>query len=458
MSMKSWAPALACTGALLAACAGGPPPATTPAPENLPALEAAQQQRPRDAGLLTRLGIAYYDAKRYDRAHDVLRSALVITNQNYAAYVYLALAYEELGKFDSARVAFGTASAQAGDARQRGDIENRLTLLTRRELRQAAKDAVAQETRLSAQPPTPNSVAVFPFRYVGINEELRPLARGLTHLMITDLGKLPRLTLLERERVQALVDELALTDAGRVDPGTGARSGRMLRAARVIQGSVQDVPGKTDVRLDAAVIDATNSNVVATGTGSEQLQQLFALEKQVLFRLLDQMGITVTPSERRALSERPTADLQAYLAFSRGLEAEDRGDFAGAEAAYGAALARDPNFRQARDRRTASQRAAQASSVSPRTLAGLSPGGDLGDAGPQGGAPPTDPGDGGRTAVLRTAVLNTVPSSGATITSRVGSGPISRQPATRPQLPETLNADGVTPGLTGTIIIIITRP
>jgi TolB-like protein len=458
MYMKSWAPALALTGTLLAACAGGPPPQTTPQAENIPALEAAQQQRPRDAGLLTRLGIAYYDAKQYDRARDVLRSALVITDQNYAAHVYLGLTYEELAKFDSARVAYGTASAQARDARQRGDIENRLTLLTRRELRQAAKDAVAQEARLSTQAPTPNAVAVFPFRYVGANEELRPLARGLTHLMITDLGKLQRLTLLERERVQALVDELALTDAGRVDPGTGARSGRMLRAARVVQGSVQDVAGKPDVRLDAAVVDATNSNVVATSTASDQLQQLFALEKQVLFRLLDQLGMTVTPAERRALSERPTADLQAYLAFSRGLEAEDRGDFQAAEAGYSAALARDPNFRQARERRTAAQRAGQATLMTPLALAGLAPDGGLGEIGPE-TAPPSTTADIGRTTVLRTGVLTTVPSSGATITSRVGTGPVSRQPATRPQLPETLGTDTPTnPGLQSTIIIIVTRP
>jgi TolB-like protein len=458
MDMKSWAPALALTGTLLAACAGGPPPQTTPQAENIPALEAAQQQRPRDAGLLTRLGIAYYDAKQYPRARDVLRSALVITNQDYAAHVYLGLTYEELARFDSARVAYGTATTQARDARQRDDIENRLTLLTRRELRQAAKDAVAQEAQLSTQPPTPNAVAVFPFRYVGTNEELRPLARGLTHVMITDLGKLQRLTLLERERVQALVEELALTDAGRVDPGTGARSGRMLRAARVVQGSVQDVAGKPDVRLDAAVVDATNSNVVATGTASDQLQQLFAIEKQVLFRLLDQMGISVTPAERRALSERPTADLQAFLAFSQGLEAEDRGDYQAAEAGYSAAVARDPNFRQARDRRAAAQRAAQASLVTPRVLAGLAPDGGLGEIGTETTAPAAEP-EIGRTTVLRTGVLTTVPSSGATITNRVGTGPVSRQPATRPQLPETLGTDTPTnTGLQSTIIIIVTRP
>jgi TolB-like protein len=462
MRMTSWAPAVAVSGVLLGACAGGTtaPQGPTPAANNLPALEAAQQQHPRDAGLLTRLGIAYYDAKQYGRARDVLNSALVITNQNFPAHVYLGLSYEELGKLDSARASYNTAIGLAHDAKQRVEVEDHLTLLTRKELRQAARDAIAEEAKLSATPPAPNAVAVFPFRYVGSNEDLRPLGRGLTHLMITDLGKLPRLTLLERERVQALVDEMAMTDAGRVDPATGARSGRLLRAARVVQGSLQDIPGKTDLRLDAAVVDATNSSVVATGSGTDQLQQIFGVEKQVLFRLLDQMGIAITPAERRDLSERPTADMQAFLAFSRGLEAEDRGDYQAAEAGYSAALARDPNFRQARDRRTSAQRAAQASLVTPAVLAGLTPGGDLGGNAPASEAPGA-PSTAGRGPILRTGVLYTIPSMGTSLTTRAGSGgPVSREPGSRPQLPETLGSDnaGQPGGLSSTIIIIITRP
>jgi TolB-like protein len=464
MRMTSWALTAAVTGALLSACAGGPAPQGPAPADNLPALEAAQQQRPRDAGLLTRLGIAYYDNKQYARSRDVLKSALVITPQNYAANVYLGLAFEELGVLDSARAAFTTAAAQARSAAQRGEIEDRMTLLTRKELQFAARRAIAQESTLSTATPNANAVAVFPFRYVGTNAELEPIGRGLTHLMVTDLGKLPRLTLLERERVQALVDEMALSESGRVDPGTGARSGRLLRAGRVIQGSVQDVPGKTDLRLDATVVDATNASVVATGNGSDQLQQIFGLEKLVLFRLLDQMGLALTPAERRSLSERPTADLQAFLAFSRGLEAEDRGDYAGAEAGYSAALARDPNFRAARDRRSNVQRSAAAAATPPAVLAGLTPGGGLGPSGPigVGGPPSTPPPTGGHTAILRSGVIYTLPTIGSTLTTQIGTqnGPVSRQPNDRPQVQEVLNTDnaGTVGGLTGTIIIIITRP
>ena len=100
--------------ALLAACAGGSAP-QGPAPSaDLPALEAASQQRPRDAGLMTQLGIANYEAQKYERARDVLASALTLNRQNYAAQVYLGLTYEQLGKFDSARVAYTAAALRPG--------------------------------------------------------------------------------------------------------------------------------------------------------------------------------------------------------------------------------------------------------------------------------------------------------------------------------------------------------
>jgi len=450
MYVRTWVPLVSLGALALGACAGGPPPAA-PAPRDLPTLEAELARNPKDAGLMTRVGIAYYQAKQYGRARDVLQSALVLGEQNYPARVYLGLTYEELGQLDSARVAYTTAAAQAGDSRRKAEIEDRLVLLTRKELRAAAKDAIAHEASLTAQPPIENAVAVLPFRYVGSNQDLVPVGRGLTHLMIADLSKLNRLRLLEREQVQALVDEMAMTEAGRVDPATGARSGRLLRAGRVLQGSVQDGPGKNDLRLDATVVNTTNANVVATGSGSDRLQQLFALQKQVLFRLVEQMGITLSPAEQRALSERPTADLQAFLAFSRGLEAEDRGDWQGAEASYGAAVARDPNFRAAKDRRQTTQRISTTATATPAELAGAGQGGQATEQ-----PPSTNESD--RRGVLQDGVLNTVPSIGSTLTSRIGPAPVSRVPGTRPQLPEFLGSDNPAGGLFGTIIIIITRP
>jgi TolB-like protein len=445
--VKIWAP-LILAGALgLGACAGSAPSTTVaPAPQDLSALQAELDKNPGNSALATRVGIGYYEAKNFTRARDVLRAATAVDKQNYPAQVYLGLSYEELGKLDSARVAYSTALAQTRSARHRSDLEGRLTLLTQKELRVQAREAIAKEAQLSREPITGNAVAVLPFRYVGSNEDLRPVSRGLTQLMITDLAKLSQLRLPEREQVQALVDEMALADAGRVDPATGARSGRLLRASRVIQGSVQDNPGRQELKVDATVVDAKDAKVIGTGSGQDKLQELFALQKQILFRLVDQMGITITPADRRALSERPTADLQAFLAYSRGLESEDRGDWPAAASNFSAAVARDPNFRAAKDKEAKAVSVTQAQGTTATQLAG----GGESDAG---GSP-----DGDRRTTLATGVLNTTPTIGSTLTTRLGPNPVYRNPINRPPLPETIGLDTPVAGNTGTIIIIITRP
>ena len=89
----------------------------------------------------------------------------------------------------------------------------------------------------------------------------------------------------------------------------------------------------------------------------------------MVFQLLAKLGITLTPAERVAISERPTRDIQAFLLYSRGLETGDRGDFAAAAGFFGAAARLDPGFSAAAQQAAASDAAQAASSATPADLA-----------------------------------------------------------------------------------------
>ena len=425
---------LALVAALLAGCAAGTG-ANRVAPNDVPALEAQVSQRPGDGPLLTRLGVAYYGQKNWGRARDVLKAAAVLDRSNYRGLVYLGLTYEELGQLDSARATYTQARLRARGNRQRGELDNRLQLLTHKEIQVAARAALAQEATLSQTPPQANTIAVFPFRYVGTNEEMRPLERGIAQLIVADLSKVRSLKLLEREQVQALVDEMRLAADGRVDPATGARSGRLLRAQNVVQGSIQE-PTPTSIQLDANAINSVTSSVAATGSAGGAMEQILDAQKQVVFQLLDRLGVAVTPAERQALEERPTRNLQAFLLYSKGLAAEDAGDFGSAAGFFNQASSRDPSFRDAGSRAAASSSMSSASSTPADQMAG----------GESGGGEP------GQMRELADAIN---PSTGSTGDIRTDPG----LPGDRPALPESQGQDNVIPGvLSGTIIIIIPRP
>jgi tetratricopeptide (TPR) repeat protein len=436
-------------GATLAACAGGGAGTTQLSPADLSALEAQRAQHPTDPDLNLRLAKAYYAANRFADARKAL--AIVLTQQpnNRVAETYLGLSYEGMEQFDSARTIYTTLLATKPSGEIGRLLNGRLTLLARKELHAAARTSLAHETELSRTPPDPNTVAVFPFRYTGQDSSLRPLERGLAALVVSDLSHVRRLRLVERERLQALLDEMKLAASGRVDPATGARSGHLVGAGQVVQGQFQEAPG-ANIRLDATMVRAGDAQVAATGSGRDPLSQLFDLEKSVVFQLLTKTGVPISPAESIAISERPTKDLQAFLLYSRGLESQDRGDFRAAGADFKAAAQRDPTFQAAAQQSQSSDAASSASTTSDNSLAAVVGGG----TGAPSGGPPA-----GTTQALQLGINTTVP-SGTTISDQIGGNNNSNQPRTDP-LCEASTCQGLTgggPSLIGTIIIIIKRP
>ncbi len=407
-----------------------------PSPEALATLDARRAAHPDDPRTLADVGVAYYRAGAPARARDALAAALVLDPRDFRVAVHLGLAHEALGDSDAALAAYRSAGALRISRAERRTLEERLVGLTHQRLALMARRAIAQEHTLGVTPPSPNSIAVLPWIYVGTNPDLKPLERGLAHLFLSDLAKLPRFTLLERERTQALIDELTLAGSARLAPGTAARSGRLLGAEQVLSGAFRDTENGT-LRLDASVVRAATEEVRATGDASDRLEQLFAMEKTVLFELLQRMGVSLTPAERRALAERPTADIQSFLAFSRGLDAEDRGDFRSATAFFDQAAVRDPSFVAARERAARNTRLRVASRVTSAHLSAVA----------------ERPGKSVRGAQLSAALQNIAP----TLAGRLNRA--NRPAAIRSRLAEALRQDDASRiGITGQGTTVIPRP
>lgn len=389
-------------------------------------------------------GRAALEAQRYEEARDLFSRAVALDPSDPNAGLGLAAAYEGLGRLDSARALYTNLSLATPPlpGRVRRQLEGRLRLLSRRELVERARRAVQEEARLAQVPPQPNTFAVFPFTYTGRREELKPLGRGLAHVVVTDLAKVRQLRLLERQQVQFLIDELRLGEEGRVDPATGARSGRLLQASQVLQGALGDVPGSVQLRLDATVVTTVSAEVAATGEAADRLESLFDLEKEVLFQLLERLGVQLTPAEREALAERPTASLQAFLAFSRGLEAEDRGDLALAAAEYREAERLDPSFEDAGARAQGAETIALVQDAPLPAVAGLM-------------TPPTPP----PPETFLADNLNQVIPSGMSLGQTITLAPLTPPPGTPNQFGELSGGSQVTPpGGFGTLIIVVRRP
>lgn len=132
-----------------------------------------------------------------------------------------------------------------------------------------------------------------------------------------------------------------------IDPATAARAGRILGARRFIQGSFVPI-GDRNVQLDASILGAADGTVLPAGepvTG--ELRRVMRLEKDLLFSILDAMGIEPSPELRQRLQEPATDNFLAFLAYGRGLLLEEEGRTGEALDAYREAVRNDPGFQMA---------------------------------------------------------------------------------------------------------------
>jgi tetratricopeptide (TPR) repeat protein len=321
----------------LAACTSG---ATG---RSIASLEAAQRAEPDSFAVNRNLGIGYYRAGRYAEARAALRTAAQREPRDGTTALYLGLAAEELGDLAAAKRAYSTYLSVGRTSRVRMQLQSHLAALTRRELAEEAKHAVREERALGAVAGPPTTVAVLPLRYTGSDSSLRPLERGLAELLTTDLARSKQLEVLERARIQAVLDELALQHSGQTDAATNVRVGRLVRAGRLVQGSIFQLDS-SQLCVDAAVVDVGTTKVSGVAQAADQMEQLFALEKRIALDLFDQLGVRLTVAERNEIEQRPTRSLAAFLAYSRGLTAEDEGRYDDAGRFYRDAVRLDPDF------------------------------------------------------------------------------------------------------------------
>ncbi len=116
-----------------------------------------------------------------------------------------------------------------------------------------------------------------------------------------------------------------------------------------MQGSLVEA-AEGSVELSAAVA-LNGGEVMEPGRQRGSLESLLRLEKELVLEIAGRLGYTLTEAERQRVLENGTQSLVAFLAFSHGLAAEERGDYAEAARYYGQAADADPSFAEARERR-----------------------------------------------------------------------------------------------------------
>jgi TolB-like protein len=188
----------------------------------------------------------------------------------------------------------------------------------------------------------PIRLAVMDFTPATPAGELDALGVGLQSMITTDLAAVPAFVLVERARLKDLQAELKLGQSGAVDKATAARLGQLAGATHLLVGSFTVVGAR--MRLDARLF-AVASGEIALGEKIEGEQAaFFELEKTLVKRLVDAVGVKLSKAEKTAVNKPQTQNLEAFQKYSQALVLADEKRYDQAIAAMEVAVARDPGF------------------------------------------------------------------------------------------------------------------
>lgn len=194
----------------------------------------------------------------------------------------------------------------------------------------------------AAEPPPRPAVAVLYFDYAGKDADLQVLRKGLASMLIADLAAGGGVQVVERARLEEVLQELELGRGGKVEAATAARVGRLLGARYLVLGSYFDFQGQ--LVAHASVVETETGIHLGDTRARGKPEDFLELEQKLAEGTRAALAkVALAPARPEARRARPLPQ-QAVVQYSRALEALDRKDAAGARKTLEGVVKAHPDF------------------------------------------------------------------------------------------------------------------
>src|SRR5436190_3015285 len=150
------------------------------------------------------------------------------------------------------------------------------------------------------------SIAVLPFENLSEEKANAFFADGMQDEILTDLAKIADLKVISRTSVMQYKTGLQRNLR---------EIGQQLGVAHLLEGSVQRAANR--VRVNAQLIDARTDAHLWAQTYDRDLADVFAIQSELAEQIVSQLKAKLSPEEKAAIEQKPTADLAAYDLYIR---------------------------------------------------------------------------------------------------------------------------------------------
>jgi tetratricopeptide (TPR) repeat protein len=271
-----------------------------------------------------------------------LIEAKEISHESYALRYYLGMLYLKKGNYNAAYIEFQQYMKLNPPQDEKYKIVQEKLVTIQQKTHLQLKKVLQHNDQ--------KNIAVLEFSFVG-DEKYKELPKGFSSMIITDLSKIPELNLVERIKMNALINEINFVSNGVIDKTNAPKAGKLLMAQKIIWGNMA-IHSKDFFEISTILTEtSTDANNIGRSKSTGSFDTFFKVQKDIVFKLLEFLGIKkqdLDTSVIKDIEKYHTNHLDAVLSYSRGLDFQDRGIIHKARESFRKALKEDPNFELAK--------------------------------------------------------------------------------------------------------------
>jgi TolB-like protein len=195
--------------------------------------------------------------------------------------------------------------------------------------------------------PGMKTIAILDFKNRSVDDKVRfdPMEKGFAELMISQLNGSVSLKVVERERIQWLMDEIGMeNDPTKFDQSSAVRVGKLLGVHSVLLGSFIKV--KDDMKLLARLVKVETGEILATDEVTGDADEFFALAEKLSLKVAKGINAQISKAEVEKGTE--TKSLDAMMSYSEGLVLLEKGNYKAAYDKFMQAVNLDPSYEKAK--------------------------------------------------------------------------------------------------------------
>ncbi len=299
----------------------------------------------------------YFNEGEFEKSIDLLKRLVVTKTLSPPDYVeaneYLAVAYVSTNQDSEAEIIFSQVLKKMADYKPSDRWWPHQRLMA--SYYKTAQNA-GQTLQVEPSGPGIQTVAIMDFENNSIDdaEKYTNLGNALSKILISDFGVVSSLRVVERERLQYLIQELELTDkkiGGKnvMDPQYAPRVGKLLGAHSFVFGSF--IRFGDVFRMDARIVKTETGEIFKTASVEGKPDKIFEMAKKLTLDITKNLDIDIKKVEKEKLDDmgKDRIPIEALALFGDAMSKANQEDYKASAAKLEEALKIAPEFTKAKD-------------------------------------------------------------------------------------------------------------